>query len=307
MNRPVLTIGTFDGVHKGHRYLLKKAMIEAHKLITDSVVITYPRHPLETINSDIHPYLLTESNKRERLIKQSGISKVLYLNFDKAMSEMKAEDFLSNVLIKEYNPQLIVVGHDTHFGFHRYGNADLLKDKAHTHNYKLLEVKPVTIDNKIISSTLIRELISAGSVDTAFNYLGYYYSVIGSVVVGKKLGRVIGFPTINIKPDEPNKLIPKGGVYFTCTKVGDKCYYSATNIGTSPTVKNEGKIGIETYLFDFAQRVYEQEVEVFFIEKIREEQKFDSMRDLSNQIQNDTNLIKTKIKKFNNLKIIEEF
>jgi riboflavin kinase/FMN adenylyltransferase len=250
---------------------------------------------------------LTESTKREKLIKQTGINQVLYLNFDKAMSQMHAEDFLKNILLKEYNPGLIVVGYDTHFGFHRDGNASFLKEKAKTYNYELLEVKPVTINNNIISSTLIRDLISAGSVAQAFDYLGYYYSVIGKVVIGKKIGRVIGFPTINTKPSEPNKLIPKTGVYFTITKIDDKYYYGATNVGTSPTVKNENKIGIETFLLDFSQRIYDRIVEVFFIEKFRDEQKFSSMSELSNQIQNDIHLVKQKIKKFPHLEIIKEF
>lgn len=307
MLRPVITIGTFDGVHIGHRYLLQETAKKAKALNTKSVVITYPVHPLEVIHDIVFPYMLTEPFKRESLIRKTGIDEIAYLNFDKKMSRMSAEEFLIDIIVKKFNPQAMIVGYDTHFGFNRCGNSAFIKDYAKNYDIEIVELKPYTVGDIIPGSSLIRDLISAGHVDSAFKYLGYYYSVAGEVVSGKKIGRTLGFPTINLKANEPNKLIPAKGVYFSCTKFNNHFYYGATNIGVSPSVKDEGIIEIETFLFNFSGNIYHEDIEVFFIEKIRDEKKFDSHEELVNQIFTDVKNIKSKIEDFHNWSIIREF
>lgn len=307
MNRPVLTIGTFDGVHLGHQFLLQETVRNARIHNTESLVITYPRHPLEIVHQTVFPYLLTEFSKREKLIKKNGIDKISYLNFDKKMSKMTADEFMENIIIKEYNPHIIVIGYDTHFGVNRCGTTEYLVKNARKFNYNVLELEPLIIDNVIPGSSLIRDLISAGMVDSAHKYLGYYYSILGSVVSGKKIGRTLGFPTINLKPLEENKLIPQKGVYFSCIKLGENYYYGATNIGVSPSIKSENVLEIETFLFNFSASVYNQEVELYFIEKIRDEKKFSSHQELINQIHYDVETIKQKIENFHGWSNIRGF
>ncbi len=306
MNRPVLTIGTFDGVHKGHQYLLTETVRLAKENKTKSVVITYPVHPLEVIHEKVFPYLLTEPDKRQFLIKKTGIDEIFYLNFDKAMSLMTADLFLKDIIVKQFNPQMILVGYDTHFGKNRTGTTDFLKQKANDYNYKIQEIEPLYINDIIPGSSLIRDLINSGHIDSAYKYLGYYYSIIGEVVSGKKIGRTLGFPTINLKPYEINKLLPQNGVYFTCSKIDDNYYFGATNIGVSPSIKRENIVEIETFLFNFSANVYNQKIELFFIEKIRDEVKFNNQQDLINQIFIDVETIKEKIEKFHNWKILRD-
>ena len=310
--RPVLTIGTFDGVHLGHQYLLKKTVKKAKELGTESIVITYSKHPNEVLNSvaniycpphvsgggrggnrDESPkYLLTEYKKRDELIKKTGIDKIHYIDFDIAMSQMTAEDFIKNVLIKNFNPSHLVIGYDTHLGVNQSGTREYIKEKAREYDCETIEVESYKKNNLIVSSTLIRNLLKEGCVDSAMTLLGDYYSVIGKVVSNKKIGRKIGFPTMNLKPLEESKLIPKSGIYFTCTKLDDHYYLGATNIGTSPTIKTENQIEIETFLIDFSGDAYEKEIELFFIEKIRDEKCFDSIEDLTEQIKKDIEVVK---------------
>ncbi|MCK9328739.1 MAG: bifunctional riboflavin kinase/FAD synthetase [Candidatus Cloacimonetes bacterium] len=306
MTKPVITIGTFDGVHKGHQYLLAETVKEARLCKAKSIVITYPIHPLEIIHNKIFPYLLTEPEKREYLIKKIGIDEVYYLNFDKILSQMTAENFLKDILIKQFKPQTILTGYDTHFGINRTGNTEFLKQRAFFYNYKIKEVLPLYVNDIIPGSSLIRDLISSGLVSSAFKYLGHYFSIIGTVVSGKKIGRTLGFPTINLQPIEVNKLIPANGVYFTCSKIDNKLYYGATNIGVSPSIKTENKVEIETFLLNFSANVYNQKVELFFIEKIRDEKKFNNQQELINQIFMDIESIKSKIIHFHEWNTLKE-
>ena len=291
-NQSVITIGTFDGVHLGHQFLLKETVRIAHELSAKSSVITYQRHPIEITNDKIFPYLLTEPQKREELIKQIGIQDIYYLNFTKEMSKMRAIDFLRDILVGKYNPLAIVIGYDTHFGVDREGNADLLEKNQNILNYQLIKIQPYIIDDRPISSTFIRNLIRYGEVDMINKYLGYNYSIQGVVVQGKKIGRSINIPTINLEPNEPNKLIPAGGVYSTNIKINNSLYSGITNIGYAPTIKNESKFTIETHILDFEDIIYGKNIELFFIKKIRDEIKFGSLQELKKQIEIDIEKVK---------------
>lgn len=287
-NATVLTIGTFDGVHLGHKYLLSNLVEFAKKYDKRSLLITYNRHPLETLHSNVFPYLLTEKEKKIELIKQIGIDEIVFLDFNQEFSNLEANSFLEDYIIKLYHPFAIFSGYDTHFGKNRNGNLDLLNRFSKKHDFQVIQAEPYTIqENLIISSSMIREFIRKGMIDTANSYLGYNYSLLGDVVTGKQIGRTLGFPTINISPIDKMKLIPDIGVYVTLCIIDQKSYYSVTNIGNSPTIKTNSGITIEAHLLDFKGDLYNKKVELIFLSKIRGEIKFNTKLELIKKIESD--------------------
>ena len=272
--KPVVTMGTFDGVHLGHAKLLDQVVKKAKENNTKSIVITYFHHPLETIHKKTFPYLLTERENKEKLIKESGIDCVLYLDFNEKMAQMQPEDFLKKIIIDEIGAKDIIVGYDTHFGNSREGNYQFLKDRSSIYNYSIELIEPVKINNHIISSSLIRDYIREGDMQYAAKLLGRNYSIQGSVQLGHRIGRKIGFPTINLQPLDENKLIPAIGVYVCEVLVGGKKYFGVTNIGYSPTMKTTRIKEIETHILDFENDLYHKKVEISFNKKLRDELHF---------------------------------
>ncbi|MDP8200890.1 MAG: bifunctional riboflavin kinase/FAD synthetase [Candidatus Tenebribacter burtonii] len=285
--KPVITMGTFDGVHLGHIKLLNQVVKKAKGNNTKSVVITYFHHPLETIHKKTFPYLLTEQENKENLIKECGIDCVLYLDFDEKMAQMQPEDFLKKIIIDEIKTQYLIVGYDIHFGNSRGGNYKLLKDRSSIYNYSIELIEPVKIDNYIISSSLIRDYIREGDMQFAAKLLGRNYSIHGSVQLGHRIGRKIGFPTINLQPLDANKLIPAIGVYICEVLVEGKKYIGVTNIGYSPTLKTTRIKEIETHILDFNEDMYHKEVEICFNKKIRDELQFKDTNELIKAIGRD--------------------
>lgn len=290
--RPVLTIGSFDGVHIGHQFLLQETQKIAKQLNTYPIVLTFDKHPNKILKTEVQPFLLTEYDKREKLIKDSGICFIVCMNFDRDMSLMHPSTFLKKLVIEKYNPKAIVVGYDSHFGKDRTGNIELLNQYSDEYNYQVIQIPQFLVNGVLPKSSIIRDLIKEGNVDTAKMYLGRTYSIKGSVVRGKQIGRKLGYPTINIYPTEPHKLIPQQGVYATQVLIENKLYNSATNIGTAPTIKTEKKIEIESFIFDFNDEVYNQEVELFFLKKLRNERQFANQNELIKQITTDIQTIK---------------
>lgn len=284
---PVITMGTFDGVHIGHKVLLQEVVHHANKKNVESVVITYITHPLETINQAVFPYLLTEKDKKIQLIKSLGIDHVLFLNFDQHMASMSAEMFLKDILITKLHPSEIIVGHDTHFGHSREGNYALLLANADMFHYRAYYINPIMRMDKIISSSRIRECLRTGNLSEANECLGYQYSITGKVIAGKAIGRKIGFPTINLQMYEKNKLLPANGVYFSSVHVNNKYYYALTNIGYSPTIKHSPVVEIESFLFDFSGDLYNQQIELVFFERLRDEIAFNSIEEMVLAIEKD--------------------
>ncbi|PID29436.1 MAG: hypothetical protein CSB55_01850 [Candidatus Cloacimonadota bacterium] len=295
LNFPVITTGTFDGLHLGHLELLTKVIKIARENNGESIVLTYYHHPLETLRSKTYPYLLTEKNKKKALIKSFGIDYVFFLNFDQKTSQMSPRDFLENILIDKLGAKVIVAGYDTHFGKNREGNLSFLKNNETAYGYKTVYIPPFEVKGKIVSSSFLREIVSNGKIEDVFPYLGRFYSINGYVIKGHKIGRTLGFPTINVKPHDPNKLYPRPGVYFTLVCISGKFYYSLTNIGFSPTLKNMRSPEIESHLLNFSGILYGKETEIFFLEKIREEIKFSNRDKLIKQLQNDLAWAEKKI------------
>lgn len=286
-SRAVITMGTFDGVHLGHQKLLKYLVEKAKQIQGEAIVISYFHHPLETIHRKTFPYLLTEKRAKEKLLKDLGIDCVLYLNFTPELAAMEPEEFLKEIIIDEIGAAEIIIGYDTHFGKNRKGDYKFLQKAAAKFGYKIELVPPLKIDNRIVSSSIIRDYIREGNMVATQRLLGRDYSIAGIVQTGHKIGRGLGFPTINIKPADKNKLIPALGVYLCRVQVGDELHFGLTNVGYSPTLKTSGILEVETHIIDFNGDLYDKQVEVFFIRKLRDEQYFKTKEHLVNAIKQD--------------------
>lgn len=284
---PVVTMGTFDGVHLGHRKLLERLVEKAKETGGEAVVISYYHHPLETIHKKTFPYLLTERDKKEELLKEMGIDCVQYLNFTEEMAQMGPDEFLETVILAEVGAKELIVGYDTHFGKYRSGDYKYLKENEERFGFKVELVTPYEMNNKIISSSVIRDFIREGSMRDAAKCLGRDYSISGKIIEGHKIGRKLGFPTINLHPDDSHKLIPALGVYIVKVKMGEEVFQGLTNIGYSPTIKTTGIKEVETFILDFDRDVYYHRVEVVFLKKLRDELAFDSKEELIEAINKD--------------------
>lgn len=287
----VITIGNFDGLHKGHAALIQKAIEYAKSKNIKSVVFTFSNHPANYFKSNSLKNIITYEEKIERL-KDLGVDVVISIPFDEYMTKISAQDFIKNILIDKLGSKKIIVGHDFTFAKNKEGNPKLLKHLSAKYNYELEVVEPVEITNIRVSSTYIRNLITSGNISKVKEYLGYNYELKGEVIHAKKLGRTIGFPTANILVDA-DVLVPKVGIYVTKVYVKDKVYAGATNIGYNPTV-NGDKISIETNILEFNEDIYGQVIKVEFLERIRDEKKFASLDELKNQLKKDTNYVYEK-------------
>ena len=281
----VAAIGVFDGVHKGHQKILKKAVSAASALSMKALVITFHPHPRRIIDPDSKINFLTTTAHKSRLIEKIGVDFLLDLKFTKKLSEMKAEDFVSKVLVGKLNIKALVVGKDFLFGRGGEGNFRLLKDIGKRYGFNVFGIEPSRIKGVQVSSTKIRKAIERGDLATASLMLGRPVSVLGTVVKGRKVGRRLGFPTANINPH--HEAIPPGGVYAVEAKVLGKKYTGVLNIGIRPTFDLKKEPAIELYIFKFKRNIYGKDVEVIFRHKIRDERKFASPEALKDQIKKD--------------------
>ncbi len=292
---PVLTMGTFDGVHRGHQKLLELMCKKAKEVGGEAVVLSYYLHPLETIHKKTFPYLLTEREKKEKILKELGVDCILYLNFDEKLASLPPQKFITDILVKEIGVKEIFVGYDTHFGKNRAGNFELIKKHEKDYGYKTYFVSPFRLKNRIVSSSMIRDLIREGDIEAAEFYLGRKYSLIGRVVRGKQIGNSLGYPTINIEPIEKNKLIPALGVYICKIIIDESQYWGLTNIGYSPSIKKEQIKTIETYILDFSGDLYDRKVEIIVHKRLRDEKYFEEPKKLITAIDEDVKALKKYI------------
>ncbi|HRZ98314.1 MAG TPA: riboflavin biosynthesis protein RibF [Paludibacter sp.] len=284
----VATVGFFDGVHAGHRFLIDelKAIAKAEKL--QSVVFTFSSHPRKVLHSDYQPQLLTTLEEKLNRLESTGIDACVILDFSLEMAKLSAFEFLKNILYEQYNVRTLLVGHDHRFGRDRAdGFVDYKKYGAEIGMKVIQTSRYTTTQIGHISSSEVRSALKNGDISRANEILSYPYSFRGKVIDGYKMGRKIGFPTANIEPDDNEKLIPATGVYAVEVRWNNCNYQGMMNIGKRPTMENGTSISIEVHIFKFNHNIYNQTIEIIFKEKIRDEQKFQNLDALIHQLNRD--------------------
>ena len=282
-----VTIGTFDGVHLGHRIILEKVVREAKANNGKSILITFWPHPRFILNpKDDSLKLLSTFEEKVDLVEQIGIDYIVKLTFTPAFSNLSADHFVRQVLVDGVGTNKLFIGYDHHFGNNREGNIEFLKERSQGYGFDVLEILRQDIDDIGVSSTKIRNAISSGNIPLASTLLGREYSLTGTVIHGQKRGRSIGFPTANIQMSEPFKLLPGDGAYAVKVIWEDKTFDGMLNIGFRPTLGGSVK-SIEVHLINFEGELYDQNLIIQFVEFIRPEMKFDSLESLKNQLEVD--------------------
>ena len=295
--KPVITIGMFDGVHTGHRELLGQLTAKALAIGGESVVITFWPHPRMVLQQDADKLrFLTSPEERTKLFGQLGIDHLVLIPFSIALAELTAEEFIQQILVDKLNISHLMVGYNHRFGKGRQHSYDEYQTFAEQHKFTISLVEAVLTDGMQTSSTDIRNYLLAGQMTQANNILGYRYAVSGRVVGGKQLGRRMGYPTANVEVEEPHKLIPPDGVYAVYVRVEGKKYGGMLNIGYRPTVNhNVDHRSLEVHIFDFNRDIYSEEIDIEFIDRERDEQKFTNIDELMAQLKRDEETIRLKI------------
>ena len=285
-----LALGFFDGVHLGHKKVIKSAVDFAKRNGIKSAVVTFKEHPCCFFRGIGPKYILTRE-ERLKHIEALGVDYVYLLDFNSKLCMLSAEDYLREVLVGNFSPKSISTGFNHYFGAKKSGNVTLLAEKQVEYGYKYFEIPQQKVFGKTISSTVIRELLSKGQIKNANEMLGYNFSITGEVVKGQQLGRTIGFRTANLI--YPNELIDLPfGVYLTVVTLGGKKYQGVTNFGIRPTVSDSHKCTLETHILDFEKDIYGKYITFEFIKMIRAEKKFKSLDELKNQIMADVLSVK---------------
>lgn len=278
-----VTIGTFDGVHIGHQKVLKRLVKNAHKKNATSLLLTFFPHPRMVLQKDLDIKLINTIDERIMLLEKLGLDALVIQPFTEEFSKLTALDFTRNILVNKLNISKLIIGYDHHFGKNREGNFEQLEEYGHTYDFNLKKISQQDIDNIAVSSTKIRKAIEQGDIEKVNAYLGYNYMLTGKVVRGKNLGEKLGFPTANLHIEESYKLIPKTGAYVVKSILNDTIVFGMMNIGFRPTVSGKDQ-SIEVNFFNFNKNLYEEEIQVEIISFLRDEQKFESVNALQQQL-----------------------
>lgn len=286
---PVITIGTFDGVHLGHRAVIDRLKEYAKIYNGETVIFTFYQHPRVVTSPDENNLrLLTTLDEKKHFFESLGIDYLVVFPFTREFSELTYSQFVKQILVDKMKTQCLVVGYDHKFGKNREGSLEHLQQSAREFNFKIEKSEPLSINGIYINSTLIRHELQEGNIKTANRYLGYNFALQGNVINGRRVGRKIGFPTANIKACDVNKLIPGHGVYAVNVAIDGKKLNGMLNIGTCPTFNlNADNKSIEVNIFDFEEDIYNKEITLYFVDKFRAEQKFSSAAALVEQLNND--------------------
>lgn len=287
--KPVVTIGTFDGVHLGHQKVISRLKEIARRHRGESVIFTFFPHPrLITSPGETNLRLLTTLEEKKNLFARSGIDHLIVYPFTKAFSQLTYAGFVEEILVNKLGTHCLVVGYDHRFGKNREGGFEYLQDCAQKFGFEIEKLDVLLVDEAHVSSTRIREALENGDIVLANRFLGYRFTLHGTVVDGQQVGRKIGFPTANIEASDPHKLIPGYGVYAVEAITGGKKYGGMLNIGVRPTFnRNADNRSIEVHLFDFSGDLYNKEITLIFAGKIRNEQKFSGVDALVEQLKKD--------------------
>lgn len=281
-----VTIGSFDGVHKGHISILKNLITEAQHNGLKSVVFTFDPHPRTVLSNSEPLRLLSSTSDKIDTLKKLGVDYLVMYPFDKAFSRLTAEEFVKTILVDGLHTKKIIIGYDHRFGRNRTASIDDLIDFGKTYNFEVAQIQAKKIDSISISSTKIRTALEEGAISTANSFLGYNYSISGTVISGNQLGRTLGYPTANIKSIDSLKLIPYQGVYIVKSYIDHQEVFGMMNIGTKPTVDGT-KQTIEVHFFNWNTDLYTKTISIELLHRLRDEQKFDSINDLKVQLQKD--------------------
>lgn len=287
LNRAVVTSGTFDGVHIGHQKILQRLIQITRQLNGQSVVITYWPHPRLVLHPETeNVHLLSTIEERIEQLAAFGVDYLLIIPFTRQFANLDSEQFINTILIDTIHTKKLVIGYDHRFGKNRSGSFEYLQQHAPELGFEVEEIPRQDIDHVTVSSTKIRQSLEAGEIKTANTYLGRFYSLPGTVVKGKQLGRAIGYPTANLDVTDRHKLIPAQGIYAVQVKVGGNLFGGMLSIGTNPTVGGTHQT-IEVNIFDFNQDIYGQEITLLFVDRIREEVNFANLEALVKQLHQD--------------------
>jgi len=291
----VLTIGTFDGIHIGHKKILERLINTAKNQNLESLVLTFFPHPRMVLQKDSNIKLIHTIDERADILNTLGLDNLIIQPFSKEFSRLSATEFVRDILVHQLNVKHIIVGYDHRFGRNRTANIDSLKEFGEIYDFTVEEISAQDIDAVSVSSTKIRNALAEGNLQIANSYLGADFRLKGTVTKGKGIGKTINFPTANISITEDYKMIPKNGVYIAEANIDGSIFTGMMNIGNNPTVNGTSQ-SIEIHLFNFNTDIYHKEISVSILKRIRDEQKFDSVEILQSQLQQDKEVALTYFK-----------
>ena len=294
-----ITVGTFDGVHLGHQKIITHLVKKAKQKNCGTLLLTFDPHPRKVVQPSNAPMLLQTIEERSEILSKLGLEIIFVQPFTKAFSKLNAEEYVKDILVNQLNVEHLLVGYNHRFGKNRNANIFDLKKLGKKYKFSVGEIQAHIVNKITVSSTKIRHAINNGNIKYANSLLGHTYKLKGIVMKGRQNGKKIGFPTANVKINEREKILPKNGVYAVKVNYNEMTNLAMMNIGTNPTFSGN-YISNEVHLINWDGNLYKKEIEIFFIERIRDEKKFNSIQDLSIQLQNDKNYV---LKKFKNLNL----
>lgn len=294
-----ITVGTFDGVHLGHQKIITHLVKKAKQKNCGTLLLTFDPHPRKVVQPSNAPMLLQTIEEKSEILSKLGLEIIFVQPFTKAFSKLNAEEYVKDILVNQLNVEHLLVGYNHRFGKNRTANIFDLKKLGKKYKFSVGEIQAHIVNKITVSSTKIRHAINNGNIKYANSLLGHTYKLKGIVMKGRQNGKKIGFPTANVKINEREKILPKNGVYAVKVNYNEMTNLAMMNIGTNPTFSGN-YISNEVHLINWEGNLYKKEIEIFFIERIRDEKKFNSIQDLSIQLQNDKNYV---LKKFKNLNL----
>jgi len=295
--KSAVTIGTFDGVHIGHKKIIERLTETAIAKGLDSVILTFFPHPRMILQKDADIKLINTMEERSQILKKTGLDHLVIHPFSESFSQLSAEDYVKQLLVKYLKAKKVIIGYDHRFGKGRTADISDLKKYGEALDFGVEEISKQEIEDVAVSSTKIRKALEGGEIEKANTYLGYHFMLSGRIEKGRQLGRTLGYPTANMHIAETYKLIPKPGVYVVKACIDNTTYFGMTNIGTNPTVGGQ-KQTIETYFFDTEFNLYDKKIQIELLKRIRDEQKFSSLIALKEAMSNDEDFARDYINEF---------
>ena len=287
LKKPVVTVGAFDGVHRGHQYVIEKVKEKALELKGESIVVTFQPHPRVFLNSGNYSYRLLNTHlDKVNLFYRTQIDHLVVLSFDRELSQMTGERFIEDVLVEKIQMKHFILGFDNRLGSDQLRSDESIHKIAKKQGFTFDRLKDVYYKNRRVSSSIIRDRLNTGNITEANRLLGYEYFVFGRVTYGNQIGKKIGFPTANIEIKDRHKMLPCNGVYIVKVDWNGEEYFGMCNIGIRPTI-NKSSFSIEVHLFDFTHEIYNDYLTLYFLERIRDEKRFQSLDELTSQLDQD--------------------